>query len=321
MDFETVARDVGYKVFTTEFDVVRDIRQAVEREDLELACQVAENYMRVDPRGADAVTMLTGTRADSVELDKAVAEMEETVSRAIAETGVDPAETVLAFLIDNSGSVRDIKALYARAMARVCGVLDGFGFDTPVVGHTTTEWKGGESRKKWIEAGRHYDAGRLNDMLITVYKQPGEPTLDGDLRVYGLNAGIGSYKENIDGEAIAWLATQLDQLTASHKSLIFVSDGDFPCDDSTLAVNPADYLMRHRNAVIREIEENSDISLVQVVATTADKVGEPNSGMPRFGGRLGESSELVRSITAAVDHALRMKPAPALTTAVDGPKI
>jgi cobaltochelatase CobT len=222
--------------------------------------------------------------------------------------------------MDNSGSVRELRPLYARAMSRVCAVLDTLGFDTPVVGHTTVNWKGGESRKQWFAAERPIAPGRLNDFLVTIYKQPGQPTTEGDLRLYGLSSTKYSYKENFDGEALAWMAEKLEALPAENKTLIFVSDGDFPCDDSTLATNPASYLMDHRNAVIEEIQNASDIALVQVVATTAE-IKDANTDMPRFGGTTKQSSEFVRSITAAVDHALRMTVEPKQKSAPTAPKV
>lgn len=241
-------------------------------------------------------------------LEAAVGELRETVDSALAETGVSASESVIAFLIDNSGSMRDMGSFLARAMSRVCRVLDERGFDTPVVGHTTSRWKGGQSREKWVANGRLPAPGRLNDLLLTVYKEPGEPTIEGDLRLYGLANGR-HFKENIDGEALAWIATKVDALDAANKSIIFLSDGDIAMDDSTVAHNSSDFLDRHRSAVIAEIEA-SDIGLVHVVASTG-KVEPPSTGMPTFGGgEVRNCSEIVRSMTCAVEHAIRMTALP-----------
>lgn len=319
MDFEAVARDVGYRAYTTEFDVVRDVRDAMTREELATACEVAENYLQVKDGFSESLPSLAGSKFDAEELEKAAVELEQAVALAISETGIDPSETVLGFLLDNSGSVRELKAIYARAMARVCGVLDGFGFDTPVVGHTTLDWKGGQSRRKWHEAGRERDPGRLNDLMITVYKQPGQPTVDGDLRLYGLNSGGASYKENIDGEALAWMAGAMEKLPAVNKTLVFVSDGNLPNDDSTKSVNQDGYLHRHLAAVIGEIEK-SDISLVKVMAV-GPLTEIKDEDRPEFGGNASQASRFLRSITAAVTHALRMKFEPTPDVATPAPKM
>lgn len=316
MDFDTLSRHLGYKVFTTEFDVVRDIRDTYTPDDLITVRDFAEGYKADE----GPYSIPAGRKSDAVELDKAVAELREVVSVALDETGIDPSDAVIAFLMDNSGSVRQMRPLFARAMVRVVATLDSFGFDTPVVGHTTTLWKGGQSRQKWLDEGKPFNPGRLNDLLLTIYKQPGEPTVEGDLRLYGLASRPNDYKENIDGEALAWLATKLEGHVASAKTLVFVTDGDHPCDDSTLASNPADYLMRHRTAVMSEIVAASDIGLVQVNATSAEIKPTP-SAIQCFGGTLYESSDFVKAITSAVDHAIRMTPQATAKMVADAPKI
>ncbi|MCV9964624.1 hypothetical protein OIU34_22290 [Pararhizobium sp. BT-229] len=301
MDFAEVARQTGYSIFTAEFDRVRNVRDDFGPEMLEQLRQQVETHQRTE---YDRIP----SENDAAALEEAVAELEAVLRTALEETGVQASSSVIAFLVDNSGSLRDMGAVFARAMSRVCRVLDGFGFDTPVVGHTTSQWKGGKSKVKWIESGRPMKPGRLNDILFTVYKEPGEPTVDGDNRLYGLAASR-EFKENIDGEALAWTALKVDELEVANKSIVFVSDGDISMDDASVAYNDRDFLDRHRSAVIAEIEA-SDIGLVHVVASR-DKVAAPVTGVPTFGG--GEvfyASELVRSITQAIDHAIRMNAAP-----------
>jgi cobaltochelatase CobT len=303
MDFEAAAKRTGYSVYTTEFDEVRDIRDVYTTPTLAEFRDEAEQYRQY---GSPSRLASSNPKSDSEDLEKAVAEFRETLVNTMAETGIDPSESVIGFLLDNSGSIRNLRAVYARAMPRVCAALDSLGFDTCVVGHTTVRWKGGESRKKWLDTDRTKSPGRLNDLLITVYKYADEPMAEGDLRLYGLNCPSNEYKENIDGEALAWMAEQLDSTQSANKTLLYVSDGE-PVDDSTLSCHPADYLLNHRNAVIEEISSASDIGLVQVIATEED-VREPNTDIPRFGGTTTKSSELVRAIGQAVEHALRMNP-------------
>jgi cobalamin biosynthesis protein CobT len=306
MDFKGAAERTGYTIYTTEFDEIRDIREEYTQSNLEHLRDEAEGYVRY---GGPPTTSDYHYKRDAEELDRAISEFTDTIRNAVSESGVNPSATVIGFLMDNSGSVRNLRPVYARAMHRVCAALEEIGFNTTVVGHTTARWIGGQARQKWLESSRAPTPGRLNDLLITVYKEPDEPIVEGDVRLYGLNSPSETYKENIDGEALAWMAEQMAEMDVQSRSLIFVSDGDFPCDDSTLSCHPADYLLEHRNAVIEEITTASDISLVQVVATEGELM-EAKTDMPRFGGVTKRSSELVRAIGQAVDHSLRMRPAP-----------
>lgn len=306
MDFKAAAERTGYSIYTTEFDEIRDIREEYTKPTLEHFRDEAEEYLRY---GGTSSSSEYHDKRDAEELDQAISEFADTIRNAASESGIVPSATVIGFLMDNSGSVRNLRPVYARAMQRVCTVLDEIGFNTTVVGHTTTKWKGGEARNKWLANDRERVPGRLNDLLITVYKEPDEPMVEGDLRLYGLNSPSETYKENIDGEALAWMAEQMAEIDVDNRSLIFVSDGDFPCDDSTLSCHPADYLLDHRNAVIEEITTASDISLVQVVATEGE-LNEASTDMPRYGGITKRSSELVRAIGQAVEHSLRMTPTP-----------
>ena len=59
----------------------------------------------------------------------------------------------------------------------------------------------------------------------------------------------GILKENIDGEALLWAHNRLLARTEQRRILMVISDGA-PVDDSTLSVNPGNYLERHLREVI-----------------------------------------------------------------------
>ena len=59
----------------------------------------------------------------------------------------------------------------------------------------------------------------------------------------GLILREGILKENIDGEALIWANNRLKNRQEKRKILIVISDGA-PVDDSTLSVNPGNYLER-----------------------------------------------------------------------------
>ncbi|MBC8129506.1 MAG: cobaltochelatase subunit CobT, partial [Rhizobiaceae bacterium] len=73
----------------------------------------------------------------------------------------------------------------------------------------------------------------------------------------------GLLKENIDGEALLWAHSRLISRSEERKILMVISDGA-PVDDSTLSVNPGNYLERHLRAVIEEIETRSPVELLAI---------------------------------------------------------
>ena len=73
----------------------------------------------------------------------------------------------------------------------------------------------------------------------------------------------GLLKENIDGEALDWAHQRLLGRPEQRKILMMISDGA-PVDDSTLSVNPGNYLERHLRHVIEEIETRSPVELIAI---------------------------------------------------------
>ena len=73
----------------------------------------------------------------------------------------------------------------------------------------------------------------------------------------------GLLKENIDGEALDWAHQRLLARPEQRKILMMISDGA-PVDDSTLSVNPGNYLERHLRHIIEEIETSSPVELLAI---------------------------------------------------------
>ena len=73
----------------------------------------------------------------------------------------------------------------------------------------------------------------------------------------------GLLKENIDGEALLWAYRRLQARTERRRILMVISDGA-PVDDSTLSVNPGNYLERHLRQVIGEIESRDQVELIAI---------------------------------------------------------
>ena len=82
-------------------------------------------------------------------------------------------------------------------------------------------------------------------------------------RNLGLMMREGLLKENIDGEALMWAHGRLMARPEQRKIMMMISDGA-PVDDSTLSVNPGNYLERHLRAVIEQIETRSPVELLAI---------------------------------------------------------
>ena len=172
-------------------------------------------------------------------------------------------DTVVTLLLDNSGSMRgrpiSIAAISADILART---LERCNVKVEILGFTTRQWKGGEARKLWIEAGRPKVPGRLNDLRHIIYK-PADAPWRRARRNLGLMMREGLLKENVDGEALEWAHRRLLGRTEQRRILMVISDGA-PVDDSTLSVNPSNYLEKHLRDVIEMIERASAVELLAI---------------------------------------------------------
>ncbi len=172
-------------------------------------------------------------------------------------------DTVVTLLLDNSGSMRgrpiSIAAICADVMART---LERCDVKVEILGFTTKAWKGGQSREAWLKEGRSATPGRLNDLRHIIYKSADAPWRRTRPNL-GLMMKEGLLKENIDGEALEWAYRRLVNRPEQRKVLMVISDGA-PVDDSTLSVNPANYLEKHLRDVIAMIEKRRGVELAAI---------------------------------------------------------
>ena len=152
-------------------------------------------------------------------------------------------------------------------VAALCGdilskTLERCLIKTEILGFTTKAWKGGESREQWIKDGKPSNPGRLNDLRHIVYKSADSPSRRSKKNL-GLLLREGILKENVDGEALIWAFNRLQRRIEKRKILVVISDGA-PVDDSTLSVNPGNYLEKNLKESIKFVEEKSDIDLVAI---------------------------------------------------------
>ncbi len=172
-------------------------------------------------------------------------------------------DTVVTLLIDNSGSMRGrpitVAAMCGDILART---LERCAVKVEVLGFTTRAWKGGQSREKWVQEGKPRNPGRLNDLRHIVYKAADAPWRRARKNL-GLMLREGLLKENIDGEALLWAYRRLLVRPERRRILMVISDGA-PVDDSTLSVNPGNYLEKHLRDVIRDIEHRDEVELIAI---------------------------------------------------------
>jgi cobaltochelatase CobT len=172
-------------------------------------------------------------------------------------------DTVVTLLLDNSGSMRGRPITVAATCADILArTLERCGVKVEILGFTTRAWKGGQSRETWLQSGKPANPGRLNDLRHIVYKAADAPWRRARKNL-GLMMREGLLKENIDGEALDWAHKRLLGRPEQRRILMVISDGA-PVDDSTLSVNPGNYLERHLRFVIEDIESRSPVELIAI---------------------------------------------------------
>ncbi len=271
--------DPSYTVYTTEFDEeirAEDLADAAELERLRayLDQQLEPLKGAVGRLANKLMRRLQAQQNRSWEFD-----LEEGIldagrlARVVAnpttplsfkrEKDTEFRDTVVTLLLDNSGSMRgrpiSIAAICADVLART---LERCQVKVEILGFTTRAWKGGQSREKWLNDGRPQQPGRLNDLRHIIYK-----AADAPWRRVRPNLGLmmkeGLLKENIDGEALEWAHRRIACRPEARKILMVISDGA-PVDDSTLSVNPANFLEKHLRDVIAMVEKRAQVELLAI---------------------------------------------------------
>jgi cobaltochelatase CobT len=169
-------------------------------------------------------------------------------------------DTLITLLIDNSGSMRGRSINIAAVCADIIGAtLERCQIKTEILGFTTKNWKGGDSKQKWSFNGSRANPGRLNDLRHIIYKSADE-NWRRSRKSLGIMLKEGLLKENIDGEALLWSFKRSIQRPEKRKILIVISDGA-PVDDSTLSANNDLYLDNHLREIINQIENYESVEL------------------------------------------------------------
>jgi len=268
-----------YRIFTEEFDEVVDASELCDPEEMTrlrgLLDKHLENLNTIIGKLANRLQrklMAHQNRSWEFDLEEGILDAGK-LSRVVTqpshplsykmESDIRFRDTVVTLLIDNSGSMRGrpitIAAVTADILART---LERCGVKVEILGFTTKAWKGGQSREKWQLAEKPAFPGRLNDLRHIIYK-PADAPMRRARKSLGLMLREGLLKENIDGEALIWAHNRLLGRTEDRRILMVISDGA-PVDDSTLSVNPGNYLEAHLRQVIDYIETRSPVELLAI---------------------------------------------------------
>jgi cobaltochelatase CobT len=271
--------NLEYKIFTSNFDEI------IKAENLENADEAIKLRKTLDQQligFQDIVTKLANklqrqllakqNRAWEFDLEEGLLDSSK-LPRIIMdpynslsfkkEKDLDFKDTIVTLLIDNSGSMRGrpitIAAICADILSRT---LERCSVKVEILGFTTKNWKGGQSRELWNKNSKPKTPGRLNDLRHIIYKGA-----DTHWRQAKNNLGLmlkeGLLKENIDGEAISWAYNRIKKRKEERKIMMVISDGA-PVDDSTLSVNSGDFLEKHLKKIVKFIENKTEVEVLAI---------------------------------------------------------
>ena len=275
----TKSLDLEYKIYTTRFD---EISKAENLENVDEKKKLRKTLDQQLIGFQDIVTKLANKLQrqllakqnrtwnfdleegllDSSKLPRIIIDPYNSLSFK-KEKDLDFKDTIVTLLIDNSGSMRGrpitIAAICADILSRT---LERCSVKVEILGFTTKNWKGGQSREFWNKNEKPKKPGRLNDLRHIIYKGA-----DTHWRQAKNNLGLmlkeGLLKENIDGEAISWAFNRLKKRKEERKILMVISDGA-PVDDSTLSVNSGDFLEKHLKKIVKFVENKTEIEILAI---------------------------------------------------------
>lgn len=267
-----------YKIFTNKFDEVIFPQKLVTKSELEVLRMQLETKM--DKLSSISRKMTLKLKKKLLSKENHVYKYEENGvldRKKFSQIVINPftsdifvnrktdkyQNTVLTILLDNSGSMRGSPiVMSALACEIIAKILEKFSVKTEIIGFTTSDWKGGKSRKIWESSGKNSNPGRLNDVRHIIYKSFNQKFKSSQINL-GLMLKEGMLKENIDGEALLFAKARLSNQFDKKKILMVISDG-MPVDDSTTVANDEEILSSHLHHVIKNIEKRTDIKIIGV---------------------------------------------------------
>jgi len=274
-----IRSDINYKPYTTDFDEVVNAEDLCDSEELNRMRTLLDQQLVPIKHATAKLANKLQRRLLAKQNRTWEFDLEEGILDAarLAQIVVDPVsplafkqekemnfrDTVVSMLIDSSGSMRGRSITIAAMCGDILGqTLERCSVRVEILGFTTSAWRGGQSREKWINDAKPSNPGRLNDIRHIIYKGA-DDSWRRTRRNLGLMMREEMLKENIDGEALIWAHNRLVGRSEQRKILMVISDG-LPVDNSTLLVNSSNYLEQHLKFAIDAIETKSDVELVAI---------------------------------------------------------
>ncbi len=268
-----------YQVFTTDFDEIAQASHCASaakladwRRDLDEHIAVHGRLVRRLAGRLQRVLLAQQKRQWQFDLEEGqldTARLSRIVSDPLlplsfkAESDLPFRDTTVTLLIDNSRSMLGRPIMIAAACADILArTLERCGVSVEILGFTTCHLHGGRSTEVWEQKGSPANPGRLNDLRHIVYKSADMPYRKARKNL-GLMLDRDILKQNIDGEALTWASQRLLKRSEQRRILMTISDGA-PVDTSTLGANSGDYLAKHLQSVIDDIERASQIELLAI---------------------------------------------------------
>ena len=272
-------KENNYKIYTENFDETVLASDLCEAAELERLRSVLDNHLQssqiIISKLANRLQrklLAQQNRTWEFDLEEGTLDTSRLTSVVIdpfhplafkEEKDTDFRDTVVSLLIDSSGSMRGRSITIAAMCADILGrTLERCSVKVEILGFTTRAWRGGQSRESWLLGGKSAQPGRLNDLRHIIYKSADMPWRRSRTNL-GLMMREELLKENIDGEALLWAHNRIVGRPEDRKILMVISDG-LPVDNSTLLVNPSNYLEQHLKYAIDQIQNHSDVELVAV---------------------------------------------------------
>ncbi|MFT7529711.1 MAG: cobaltochelatase CobT [Gammaproteobacteria bacterium] len=267
--------EVGYRVFTREFD--RQVRTSdlVRNEQLQelrqkLDQRVSQQGINV-PRLARLFQRLLAQPVeddfdfgretgyiDGSRLSQLVSSPAE--RRLFKQHDVLPkANCGVSFLLDCSGSMKQHANHLTVLVDVMSRALELVGIKNEILGFTTNNWAGGKAQKQWLSSGRPALPGRLNETCHMVMKEFDTPWRRARDDIAAL-LKQDLFREGVDGEAVDWAANRLQGQDFDRRILIVFSDGS-PMDTATNLANDSYYLDHHLQQVVAAWEQHGGVEI------------------------------------------------------------
>ena len=168
-------------------------------------------------------------------------------------------DCLVTFLIDCSGSMKQSIEYIAMLVDIFTRALDQAEITSEILGFTTGDWNGGKVYQQWLSQGRPTHPGRLNERSHLVFKTAAEGWRKSRRNIAAL-LKTPYFREGLDGEAVEWACTRMQQRDAARRILFVISDGS-PMDSATNLANDEFYLDNHLKHTVEKFDSRNNIEI------------------------------------------------------------